>query len=69
MYLQNVISRKLFKKLFFVSVLKVNDENSRIKIRVQYLVRGADLDTYKNVTDPQHCSEGPLFWAQHIFIY
>jgi hypothetical protein len=34
MYLQNVINRKTFqkKKLFFVGVLKVNDEDSRIRI-------------------------------------
>jgi hypothetical protein len=33
MYLQKVISRKTFvKNLFFVGVLKVNDENSRIRI-------------------------------------
>jgi hypothetical protein len=32
MYLQKVISRKLFYKLVLVGVLKVNDENSRIRI-------------------------------------
>jgi hypothetical protein len=35
MYLQEV--EKLFEKnLFFVGVLKVNDENSRIRIRIYY---------------------------------
>ncbi len=35
-YLQKVICRKTFlKKLFFVGVLKVNDENRRIRIRIR----------------------------------
>jgi hypothetical protein len=33
MYLQKVISRKNVKQKFFVGVLKVNNENSRIQIR------------------------------------
>jgi hypothetical protein len=34
-YLQKVIRRKtFFFKLVFVGVLKVNDENSRIRIRI-----------------------------------
>jgi hypothetical protein len=34
MYLQKVISRKFFvKNLFFAGILKVNDENSRIRIQ------------------------------------
>jgi hypothetical protein len=32
MYLRKVISRKTWKKLFFVGVLKVKDENSRIRM-------------------------------------
>jgi hypothetical protein len=48
MYLQKIISRKnVLTKLVFVGILKVNDENS--KIRIQYpdpdpdpLVRGMD---------------------------
>jgi hypothetical protein len=32
MYLQNVISRKLLLKKFFIGILKANDENSRIRI-------------------------------------
>jgi hypothetical protein len=32
LYLQKVISRKTRKKIVFVGVLKVNDENSRIRI-------------------------------------
>jgi len=36
MYLQKVISRKkLFFKLVFVGVLKVNNEKSRIRIRIR----------------------------------
>jgi hypothetical protein len=46
MYLQKVISKKLFKKLVFCWHLgKVNDENSRIRIRIRDpdpLVRGMD---------------------------
>ncbi len=44
-YLQKVISRKtsIKKKLFFVGVLKVNDENSRVLIQdPDPLVRGMD---------------------------
>jgi hypothetical protein len=34
MYLQKVISRKTFlQKFFFFGILKVNDENSRTRIR------------------------------------
>ncbi len=32
LYLQKVISRQLSKKLFLIGILKVNDENSRIRI-------------------------------------
>jgi hypothetical protein len=36
MYLQKVISSKTFlKNYFFVGVLKVNDENSRIRIQIR----------------------------------
>jgi hypothetical protein len=42
MYLRKVIGRKTFvKKFFLIGVLKVNDENSRIRIRSP-LVRGMD---------------------------
>jgi hypothetical protein len=34
MYLQKVISKKLSKKRIFVDVLKVTNENSRIRIRI-----------------------------------
>jgi hypothetical protein len=35
-YLQKVISRKtFFKDLFFIGVLKVSDENRRIRIRIR----------------------------------
>ena len=46
MYLQKVISRKIcVKNLFFAGILKVNDENSRIRIQdpdPDPLVRGMD---------------------------
>jgi hypothetical protein len=47
MYLQKVISRKIFFLIFFVGILKVNDENSRIRIQdpdpdPDPLVRGMD---------------------------
>jgi hypothetical protein len=36
-YLQKVLSKKMFKqKWFFVGILKVNDEKSRIRIRIHY---------------------------------
>jgi hypothetical protein len=41
-----VISRK---NSFFIGVLKVNDENSRFRGRID------EQDPYQNVTDPQHC--------------
>jgi hypothetical protein len=47
MYLQKVTSRKNFelKKLVFAGILKVNDENSRIRIQ--------DPDPNQNVKDPE----------------
>jgi hypothetical protein len=52
-----VICRKtLFKKLVFVGALKVNDENSRIRIRIHLSEAWiADPDLFQNVMDPQHC--------------
>ncbi len=44
-----ILKRKLFVfsfVLFFASILKVNDENSRIRIQ--------DADTQQNVMDPEH---------------
>jgi hypothetical protein len=35
MYLQKVIRRKTFLKLILFCVLKINDENSRIRIRIR----------------------------------
>jgi hypothetical protein len=46
MYLQKV---KLAKKIIMVAVLKVTDENSRIRMRSKNVT-----DLYQNVTDPQH---------------
>ncbi len=45
---------KLEKNLFFVGILEVTDEKSRIRIR-KSSVRIQDPDPYKNVTDPEHC--------------
>ncbi len=39
---------------FLVAILKVTDENSRIRILSQRY-GSADPDPYQNVTDPQHC--------------
>jgi hypothetical protein len=62
MYHQKVICRKTFFLLVFVGVLKVNDENSRIQIRIRsgsiIQMHGSavlDLDPHQNVMDPQHC--------------
>ena len=63
MKLQKDISRKNFvKKLVFAGILKVNDENRRIRIQdpdpnPDPLVRGMDPRIRihpKNVMDPQH---------------
>jgi hypothetical protein len=60
MYLQRVISRKTFFKLVFccVGLLKVNDENRRIRIRIRFRIHSqrhgsADLDPdpHQNVMD------------------
>jgi hypothetical protein len=40
MYLQKVISRNTFlNKFVFVGILKVNDENSKITIRIRTRIR------------------------------
>ncbi len=49
------------KKKFFVGLLKVNDENWRIRIRIQIhysdaWISGFDPDPHQNVMDPQHWS-------------
>ncbi len=51
MYLQKIISIKTLKNYFFVGILKVNDENSRIRIRdpdPDPLVRGMDEHCLRN---------------------
>ncbi len=49
------------KKLFFVSILKVTYEKSKIlKSVVRY--GSADPDPYENVTDPQH------YWVLRFFL-
>jgi hypothetical protein len=60
MYLQKVISRKTFyEKYFFVGLLKVNDENRRIRIWIWIHLSEADLDPdpHQNAMDPQHCKK------------
>ncbi len=42
MYLQKVICRNTFFTQFFVSVLKVNDENTRIRIRIWIRIHQSD---------------------------
>ncbi len=63
MYLQKVNSRKIFvKNLFFAGILKLNDENSRIRIQdsdPDPLVRSMDPRIRirihpQNVMDPEH---------------
>jgi hypothetical protein len=47
--------RKTYKKnLFFVVILKANDEKIRIRNPV-YGSKDPDLDPPHNVTDPEHC--------------
>ncbi len=42
--------------LFFVGVLKVPDEKSRIRSRIRIVSpRYRTVDPYQNVTDPEHC--------------
>ncbi len=68
MYPQKVISRITFFYLFFDGVLKVNDENSRIRIGSESISQrhgSADPDPHQNVVDPEHCSQfNILFWIQ-----
>jgi hypothetical protein len=64
-YLQKVISRKNFFLLVFVCILKVNDENGRIRIRIRIIRQrhgsaDPDPDPYQNVMDSQHCCSSPL---------
>ncbi len=66
MYLQKVISIKLFKQTyFFVSIWKATDKNSRIRIR--NLVYGSkDPDPFQNVTDPQNTGGiVSLYWKRN----
>ncbi len=58
---QEAISKKNLKQIFFVFTLKVIDENSRILIRnwIRIMVRkqvygSKNPDPYHNVTDPEH---------------
>jgi hypothetical protein len=59
MYLQKVKSKKKILISFF-GVLKVNDENGRIRIRIRngsisQRDGSADPETHQNVMDPEHC--------------
>ncbi len=49
----------MLKNLFFAGILKVNDENSSIRIQdpdpnPDPLVRGVDPDPHQSVMDPEH---------------
>jgi hypothetical protein len=51
---------KIRKKYFFIGILKVADEKSRIpRSRFEsgsiHWYRSTDPDPYQNATDPQHC--------------
>jgi hypothetical protein len=47
--------KNLKKKIFFVGVLKVSDENSRVRRRIRSISqRHGSADSYLYVTDPQH---------------
>ncbi len=54
--------QKNFFISFFVGVFKVNNENSRIRIRIGSEQRhgSADPDPHQNVTDPEH-------WLKHSY--
>jgi hypothetical protein len=55
MYLRKEISRKTFKKYFFVGDLKVINENSRIRtVAISQRHGSADPNPYENGTDLQH---------------
>ncbi len=53
MYSQKVVSSKFIKKLFFVGILKVNDENSRIRIQDQDPYPNPDPDPLVRGMDPR----------------
>jgi hypothetical protein len=69
MYLQKVIRRKnCVKKLVFADILKVNDENSRIRIQdpdpvVRHGSADPDPDPPQNIMDAQHCPQPKLIYA------
>jgi hypothetical protein len=70
MYLQKVTSRIVLKNYFFAGILKVSDENSRIRIQdPDPLVKGMDpririrIHT-KNFMDPEHCLQWKVFLSQ-----
>jgi hypothetical protein len=46
--------QKKLRNIFFVGLLKANDEKSRMRIRICIIVYGSkDPDPSKNVTDPE----------------
>jgi hypothetical protein len=44
------MQKKFIKKIVFVGILKVNDENSQ-----RHGSAGPDPDPHQNVIDPKHC--------------
>ncbi len=60
MYLQKVISRNFFYKInFFVGILKVNDENSRIR------VQDPDPDPSVRGMDPRNRLHTKMSWIRN----
>jgi hypothetical protein len=63
MYPQEARTRNKQKKLFFGRVLKVTDENSRIRSHsgsVRHMYGSAEPVPYQNGTDPQHRYQVPV---------
>ncbi len=42
-------------EIFFIGILKVTDEKSRIRSLIRQRYGTADPDPYQNVTDMEHC--------------
>jgi hypothetical protein len=55
MYFQKVGNKQKNVEIFFVGILKIPDEKSKIRIRsISSRYGSEDPDPYKNVTDPEH---------------
>jgi hypothetical protein len=75
MYVVNVISKKLRKKLIFRSILEATDEKSRIRGYIRKsVVRSAELYPYQSAEDAYSQKEHPAlqnmkFLHFYIFFY